>query len=128
MLPMEKTAREIRGAFCARAATLPYFAGRLRARYGPRFGQAKDFDVATDATPDIVQKIFFAHLRRRRAVRCRCRGLRMDSMSKWRHFGRTARIWTTVIPSMFDFSSPEERCEAARFYDQRMFFDRRRTR
>src|SRR5256885_1567880 len=53
---MEKTAREI----CARLRErghVAYFAGGC-VRDMVRDLPAKDFDIATDATPEIVQKIF----------------------------------------------------------------------
>src|SRR5216110_64519 len=56
MSPMEKTAREIAERLRARGH-IAYFAGGC-VRDMVRGLAAKDFDVATDATPDIVQKIF----------------------------------------------------------------------
>src|SRR5947207_604573 len=56
MSPMEKTAREIAQRLRA-ADHIAYFAGGC-VRDMVRSLAAKDFDVATDATPDIVQKIF----------------------------------------------------------------------
>src|SRR5437667_3949966 len=67
MLPMEKTAREIAQRLRA-AGHIAYFAGGC-VRDMIRGLAAKDFDGATDATPDVVQKIFAhtygvgAHLR-----------------------------------------------------------------
>src|SRR5437762_11739416 len=98
--PMEKTAREVAQRLRA-DGHIAYFAGGC-VRDMVRGLAAKDFDVATDATPDIVQKIFRALTPSARSS-VSLSWSRMDSMSKWRHFGRTARIWTTVIPSMFDF-------------------------
>ena len=54
--PMEKTAREIAQRLRA-ADHIAYFAGGC-VRDMVRGLAAKDFDIATDATPDIVQKIF----------------------------------------------------------------------
>jgi poly(A) polymerase len=54
--PMEKTAREVAERLRARGH-IAYFAGGC-VRDMVRGLPAKDFDVATDATPDIVQKIF----------------------------------------------------------------------
>src|SRR5882762_1712256 len=54
--PMEKTAREIEQRLRA-ADHIAYFAGGC-VRDMVRGLAAKDFDVATDATPDVVQKIF----------------------------------------------------------------------
>src|SRR5437016_6011839 len=56
--PMEKTAREIAQRLRA-ADHIAYFAGGC-VRDMVRGLAAKDFDIATDATPDIVQK-FFPH-------------------------------------------------------------------
>ena len=56
MSPMEKTAREIAQRLRA-ADHIGYFAGGC-VRDMVRGLAAKDFDIATDATPDIVQKIF----------------------------------------------------------------------
>jgi len=56
MLLMEKTAREISQRL-RRAGHTAYFAGGS-VRDMVRGLPAKDFDVATDATPEIVQKIF----------------------------------------------------------------------
>jgi len=56
MSPMEKTAREVAQRLRARGH-IAYFAGGC-VRDMVRGLAAKDFDVATDATPDIVQKIF----------------------------------------------------------------------
>src|SRR6184192_2592813 len=56
MSPMEKTAREIAERLRARGH-VAYFAGGC-VRDMVRGLAAKDFDIATDATPDIVQKIF----------------------------------------------------------------------
>src|SRR5207253_1212275 len=56
MSPMEKTARDIAQRLRA-ADHIAYFAGGC-VRDMVRGLAAKDFDVATDATPDIVQKIF----------------------------------------------------------------------
>src|SRR5256886_293927 len=53
---MEKTAREIAQRLCERGH-IAYFAGGC-VRDMVRGLPAKDFDIATDATPDIVQKIF----------------------------------------------------------------------
>src|SRR5207302_2609058 len=53
---MEKTAREIAQRLCERGH-IAYFAGGC-VRDMVRGLPAKDFDVATDATPDVVQKIF----------------------------------------------------------------------
>jgi len=53
---MEKTAREIAQRLCERGH-VAYFAGGC-VRDMVRGLPAKDFDVATDATPDIVQEIF----------------------------------------------------------------------
>src|SRR5437868_14826416 len=54
--PMEKTAREIAQRLRA-ADHIAYFAGGC-VRDTVRGLAAKDFDIATDATPEIVQKIF----------------------------------------------------------------------
>src|SRR5438034_8118990 len=56
MLLMEKTAREVAERLRTRGH-VAYFAGGC-VRDMVRGLAAKDFDVATDATPDIVQKIF----------------------------------------------------------------------
>ena len=56
MLPMEKTAREVAERLRTRGQ-IAYFAGGC-VRDMVRGLAAKDFDVATDATPDMVQKIF----------------------------------------------------------------------
>jgi len=56
MSPMEKTARDIAQRLRA-AAHIAYFAGGC-VRDMVRGLAAKDFDVATDATPEVVQKIF----------------------------------------------------------------------
>src|SRR5437763_15737509 len=56
MSPMEKTARDIAQRLRA-ADQIAYFAGGC-VRDMVRGLAAKDFDVATDATADIVQKIF----------------------------------------------------------------------
>ncbi len=56
MSPMEKTARDIARRLRV-ADHIAYFAGGC-VRDMVRGLAAKDFDVATDATPDIVQKIF----------------------------------------------------------------------
>src|SRR5437870_4693841 len=56
MSPMEKTARDIAQRLRA-ADHIAYFAGGC-VRDMVRGLAAKDFDVATDATPDVVQKIF----------------------------------------------------------------------
>src|SRR5438445_10584332 len=56
MSPMEKTARDIAQRLRA-ADHIAYFAGGC-VRDMVRGLAAKDFDVATDATPDIVQKSF----------------------------------------------------------------------
>src|SRR5437868_7699422 len=56
MSPMEKTAREVAERLRARGH-IAYFAGGC-VRDMVRGLAAKDFDVATNATPDIVQKIF----------------------------------------------------------------------
>src|SRR5438552_8955978 len=56
MSPMEATAREIAARLRAKGH-IAYFAGGC-VRDMVRGLPAKDFDVATDATPDIVQKIF----------------------------------------------------------------------
>src|SRR5216110_4070878 len=56
MSPMEKTAREIAERLRARGH-IAYFAGGC-VRDMVRGLAAKDFDIATDATPDIVQRIF----------------------------------------------------------------------
>src|SRR5437868_3933428 len=56
MSRMEKTAREVAARLRARGH-IAYFAGGC-VRDMVRGLAAKDFDVATDATPDIVQKIF----------------------------------------------------------------------
>ncbi len=56
MSPMEKTAREVAARLRARGH-IAYFAGGC-VRDMVRGLAAKDFDIATDATPDIVQKIF----------------------------------------------------------------------
>src|SRR5213594_3457179 len=56
MSPMEKTARDIAQRLRA-ADHIAYFAGGC-VRDMVRGLAAKDFDIATDATPDIVQKIF----------------------------------------------------------------------
>src|SRR5437667_3253197 len=56
MSPMEKTAREVAARLRARGH-IAYFAGGC-VRDMVRGLAAKDFDVANDATPDIVQKIF----------------------------------------------------------------------
>jgi poly(A) polymerase len=56
MSPMEKTAREVAQRLRARGH-IAYFAGGC-VRDMVRALPAKDFDIATDATPDIVQKIF----------------------------------------------------------------------
>jgi poly(A) polymerase len=56
MSPMEKTAREVAQRLRARGH-IAYFAGGC-VRDMVRGLPAKDFDVATDATPDLVQKIF----------------------------------------------------------------------
>src|SRR6266550_4694248 len=56
MSPMEKTAREVAQRLRA-ADHIAYFAGGC-VRDMVRGLAAKDFDIATDATPDIVQKIF----------------------------------------------------------------------
>src|SRR5256885_10403493 len=53
---MEKTAREVAHRLRA-AGHIAYFAGGC-VRDMVRGLPAKDFDIATDATPDIVQKIF----------------------------------------------------------------------
>src|SRR5256886_5926208 len=53
---MEKTAREIAQRLCERGH-IAYFAGGC-VRDMVRGLPAKDFDIATDATPDVVQKIF----------------------------------------------------------------------
>src|SRR5260370_17339148 len=54
--PMEQTAREVAERLRARGH-VAYFAGGC-VRDMVRGLAAKDFDIATDATPDIVQKIF----------------------------------------------------------------------
>jgi len=100
MSPMEKTAREIAQRLRA-ADHIAYFAGGC-VRDMVRGLAAKDFDIATDATPDIVQKIF-PTLTLSARTSASSLSSRMDSILKLRHFDRTARIWTTVIPSMFDF-------------------------
>jgi len=56
MSPMEKTAREIAQRL-RQSGHIAYFAGGCVRDNGPRL-PAKDFDMATDATPDVVQKIF----------------------------------------------------------------------
>src|SRR5437016_4840151 len=56
MSPMEKTAREVARRLRARGH-VAYFAGGC-VRDMVRGLPAKDFDVATDATPDVVQSIF----------------------------------------------------------------------
>src|SRR3989440_2324720 len=56
MSPMEKTAREVAQRLRA-DGHIAYFAGGC-VRDMVRGLAAKDFDVATDATPDIVQRIF----------------------------------------------------------------------
>src|SRR5438067_12185255 len=56
MSPMEKTAREVAQRLRA-SGHIAYFAGGC-VRDMVRGLAAKDFDIATDATPDIVQKIF----------------------------------------------------------------------
>src|SRR5437763_12501622 len=56
MSRMEKTAREVAARLRARGH-IAYFAGGC-VRDMVRGLAAKDFDVATNATPDIVQKIF----------------------------------------------------------------------
>jgi len=56
MSPMEKTAREIASRLRAKGH-VAYFAGGC-VRDMVRGLPAKDFDIATDATPDVVQKIF----------------------------------------------------------------------
>src|ERR1700716_643619 len=56
MSPMEKTAREVAERLRA-CGHIAYFAGGC-VRDMVRSLPAKDFDVATDATPDVVQKIF----------------------------------------------------------------------
>src|SRR6266850_3088408 len=56
MSPMEKTACEVAARLRARGR-IAYFAGGC-VRDMVRGLAAKDFDIATDATPDIVQKIF----------------------------------------------------------------------
>jgi poly(A) polymerase len=56
MSPMEKTAREIAERLRARGH-IAYFAGGC-VRDMVRGLPAKDFDIATDATPEVVQKIF----------------------------------------------------------------------
>ena len=53
---MEKSAREVAERLRARGH-IAYFAGGC-VRDMVRGLAAKDFDIATDATPDIVQKIF----------------------------------------------------------------------
>jgi poly(A) polymerase len=56
MSPMEKTAREVAQRLRGQGH-IAYFAGGC-VRDMVRDLPAKDFDIATDATPDIVQKIF----------------------------------------------------------------------
>src|SRR3984893_11589030 len=56
MSPMEKTAREIASRLRAKGH-VAYFAGGC-VRDMVRGLPAKDFDIATDATPEVVQKIF----------------------------------------------------------------------
>src|SRR5260370_8134598 len=56
MSPMEKTARDIAQRLRA-AAHIAYFAGGCVRDMG-RGLAAKDFDVATDPTPEVVHKIF----------------------------------------------------------------------
>ena len=56
MSPMEKTAREVAQRLRA-AGHIAYFAGGC-VRDMVRGLAAKDFDIATDATPEIVQRIF----------------------------------------------------------------------
>jgi poly(A) polymerase len=56
MSPMEKTAREVAQRLRARGH-IAYFAGGC-VRDMVRGLPAKDFDIATDATPEVVQKIF----------------------------------------------------------------------
>ncbi|HEX4639066.1 MAG TPA: CCA tRNA nucleotidyltransferase, partial [Chthoniobacterales bacterium] len=53
---MEKTAREVAARLRAQGH-IAYFAGGC-VRDMVRGLPAKDFDIATDATPEVVQKIF----------------------------------------------------------------------
>ncbi len=117
---MEKTAREIAQRLRA-AGHIAYFAGGC-VRDMVRGLAAKDFDIATDATPDIVQKIF------------------SHTYAVGAHFGVVVVVENGINfevatfrsdgayldhrhPADVQFSSPEEDAKRRDFTINGMFFD-----
>jgi poly(A) polymerase len=120
MSPMEKTAREVAQRLRARGH-IAYFAGGC-VRDMVRGLPAKDFDVATDATPEIVQKIFShtyavgAHFGVVVVVE---NGLNFEVAT----FRSDGAYLDHRHPADVRFSSPEEDAKRRDFTINGMFFD-----
>jgi poly(A) polymerase len=120
MTPMEKTAREIAERLRARGH-IAYFAGGC-VRDMVRGLPAKDFDVATDATPDIVQKIFphtYAVGAHFGVVVVVENGLNFEVAT----FRSDGAYLDHRHPADVRFSSPEEDAKRRDFTINGMFFD-----
>ena len=120
MNPMEKTAREI----CSRLRQrghIAYFAGGC-VRDMVRGLVPKDYDIATDATPEVVQKIF----RRTYAVGAHF-GVIVVLENEFQFEVATFRSDDVYVdgrrPSAVHFSSPEEDAKRRDFTINGMFFD-----
>jgi poly(A) polymerase len=120
MNPMEKTAREI----CSRLRErghIAYFAGGC-VRDMVRGLVPKDYDIATDATPEVVQKIF----PRTYAVGAHF-GVIVVLESEFQSEVATFRSDDVYVdgrrPSAVHFSSPEEDAKRRDFTINGMFFD-----
>jgi poly(A) polymerase len=120
MSPMEKTAREVAQRLRANGH-IAYFAGGC-VRDMVRGLAAKDFDIATDATPEIVQKIFShtyavgAHFGVVVVVE---NGLNFEVAT----FRSDGAYLDHRHPADVRFSSPEEDAKRRDFAINGMFFD-----
>ena len=120
MSPMEKTAREVAARLRA-AGHIAYFAGGC-VRDMVRGLAAKDFDIATNATPDIVQKIFphtYAVGAHFGVVVVVENGLNFEVAT----FRSDGAYLDHRHPADVRFSSPEEDAKRRDFTINGMFFD-----
>jgi poly(A) polymerase len=120
MSPMEKTAREVAARLRA-AGHIAYFAGGC-VRDMVRGLAAKDFDIATDATPEVVQKIFphtYAVGAHFGVVVVVENGLNFEVAT----FRSDGAYLDHRHPADVRFSSPEEDAKRRDFTINGMFFD-----
>ena len=117
---MEKTARSLVDRLRA-AGHIAYFAGGC-VRDLVRGQAPKDIDIATDARPAEVQKIFPRNLRGRRTFLASSSSWRTVCNSRSRPSGRR-RLPRWPAPGGSPLLFRRKKTRAAAIYDQRMFFD-----